>query len=70
MIRTHTVRIDAATGLIDARKLVELLYDVEEYIAADHVDRDDDAAVLAVNVLARHFGGSAAVDTSEEDWAR
>jgi hypothetical protein len=64
-VKTHTVQVDRDTGRLDARNLRDLLSDVEDYLHADRVDMDDEAAIVACNLLVRHFDGE---NTSEADW--
>ncbi len=65
-VETFTVRVDSVTGHLDSRQLRDLLASVEDYLRCDVIDADDDAAVLACNLLARHFDEP---DTTEAEWA-
>lgn len=66
--QAFVIRIDPDRGLLDARKLRNLLYAVEDYLKGDLVDTDDEAAVLAVNVLTRHFDGPGNDDLTDKEW--
>ena len=64
--QTFTVRVDSSGGRLDSRNLRELLGAVEDYLQVDRVDMDDEAAIVACNLLQRHFNED---NTPEADWA-